>query len=189
MLESINTGHNLAMKQQPKTREEIGRRLRELRIQRGHTQKQLAEGCDNLDHVAISMFERGESLKRLYRHAPRLVEKLGEEVYLLAFEAINIIVAEDMRDRAFEHQVLSTICECVRERMGSSKKPEIPAGQPWDRSEWGLLPSAQELAERLGLTEKDEPLDLVAATRVVEAIQRLGLLRGWPPRPDRKRRG
>jgi len=171
------------MRREKITKEAIGRRLRDLRIMRGLSPKQLVEGCDKLDVAAISMFERGETLRRLHRHAPALARKLGDEVYLLAFQVINLLVAEDVGD-VFDKQVLKTIGELIRERVGGAAPPGPAKGESWDKGKWGPFPSAQQLAERLGLVEEGEELDLVEANRLAESIQRLGLVRGWFSRED-----
>ena len=171
------------MRRQEMTKEAIGRRLRDLRIMRGLSPKQLVEGVDKLDVAAVSMFERGETLRRLHRHAPELAQKLGDEVYALAFEVINLLVEQDVRD-GFDKRVLQAIGELIHERMGDSAGAGPAKGEDWDKSKWGPFPSAQQMAERLGLVEEGEELDLVEASRLVESIQRLGLVRGWFSRED-----
>jgi len=171
------------MRQGKITREAIGRRLRDLRIMSGLSPKQLVEGCDKLDVAAISMFEQGETLRRLHRHAPELALKLGDEVYLLAFEVINLLVAEDVKD-GFDKRVLQAIGELIRERLGRAASSGPVKGETWDKGKWGPFPSAQQMAERLGLVEEGEELDLVEANRLAESIQRLGLVRGWFSRAD-----
>ena len=166
------------MRREKITREALGRRLRDLRIMRGLSPKQVVEGCDKLDVAAISMFERGETLRRLHRHAPELARKLGDEVYLLAFEVINLLVAEDVK-YGFDKRVLQAIGELIRERMGDAAPAGPAKGETWDKGKWGPFPSAQQAAERLGLVEEGEGLDLVEANRLAESIQRLGLVRGW----------
>jgi transcriptional regulator with XRE-family HTH domain len=166
------------MRRERITKEAIGRRLRELRIMRGLSPKQLVEGCDKLDVAAISMFEGGETLRRLHRHAPQLARKLGDEVYVLAFEVINLLVAQDVRDD-FDRQVLQAIGELIREQMADTAAAEPARGEAWDKGRWGPFPSAQKLAERLGLVGEGEELDLLEASRLAESIQRLGLVRGW----------
>jgi transcriptional regulator with XRE-family HTH domain len=165
------------------TKEQIGRELRSLRKAKGMSQREVAEGCSGLDHVAISMFERGETLKRFYRHAPGLATKLGPQVYPLAFHVIVLSVAEDLEDGSFDQRLLEVLGESISERVETAQRSRAARRTRWDKEPWGVLPSAQELAERLGLTEKGKPLDLIAATRLGNAMQRLGFVRGWHVSP------
>ncbi len=165
------------------SKEEIGHALRALRAAKGLTQRELADGCPGLDYAAISVFEGGETLKRFHRHAPALAAKLGPAVYLLAYQVVALGVAEDLEDGSFDQRLLEVLGECITERVRAAEQPKLKRGTHWDRAQWGALPSAQELAERLGLTEKGVPLDLVAATRLGNAMQRLGFVRGWSVSP------
>jgi transcriptional regulator with XRE-family HTH domain len=165
------------------TKEQIGKQLRGLRLAKGLTQRELAEGCAGLDYAAISMFERGETLKRFHRHAPALAAKLGPRVYLLAHQVIAVAVIGDLEDGSFDQQLLDVLGEYLEERVAAAEQGRPARGARWDQQRWGPLPSAQELAERLGLTEKGKPLDLVEATRLGNAMQRLGFVRGWSVSP------
>ena len=168
-------------------KEQIGRELRALRQAKGLSQRELAKGCSGLDHVAISMFERGETLKRFYRHAPDLAAKLGPQVYSLAYHVIVLSVVEDLVDGSFDQILLEVLGECISERVETAQRPKAPRRTRWDKERWGVLPSAQELAERLKLTEKGKPLDLIEATRLGKAMQRLGFVRGWHVSPAETR--
>jgi len=156
----------------------IGRSLEGLRHRKGLTLAQVAAQCERLDIAALSLFERGEHLRRLHRHAPALARVLGNQVYRLAFDAITVLVEEDdLGD--FDERVLRALREILEERLGPIEEEGPASGQEWDSRKWGPLPNIQDLAERLELTEPGEPLDLLEANRLSEAMQRLKLLRGW----------
>ncbi len=163
------------------TKDSIGKALRELRKAKKLTQKQLAAEAE-LDHVAISMFERGETLTRFQRHAPGLASVLGPQVYLLALQLVGIRLAEDLEAGEFDRQVLAALQRCVEQRVGTREKP-LARGRRWERKQWGPLPSAQELAERLKLTGEGKPLSLMDAYRIGNAMKRLGFVRGWVVEP------
>jgi transcriptional regulator with XRE-family HTH domain len=160
------------------TKSLIGRRLQELRNTKGLTLAQVAAQCEGLDIAALSLFERGEQLRRLHRHAPSLARILGNEVYRLAFDAITVLVEEDEVGE-FDRRLLQALREILEERVGSIGREGPARRRSWDRRRWGPMPDIQELAERLGLVEPGEPVDLVEANRLAESVQRLKLLRGW----------
>jgi len=157
-----------------------GRSLHALRQGKGLTLAQVAAQCEGLDIAALSLFERGEQLRRLHRHAPQLAKVLGNEVYRLAFEAINVLVEEDELGD-FDRRVLQALTGMIEERLGPIKGEGPARGRKWDKRKWGPMPNIQELAERLELVKPGEPLDLVEANRLTESVQRLKLLRGWDP--------
>jgi transcriptional regulator with XRE-family HTH domain len=166
------------MRQPRLTKSLIGRRLQELRNTKGLTLAQVAGQCEGLDIAALSLFERGEQLRRLHRHAPDLARILGNEVYRLAFDAITVLVEED-EVGDFDRRLLRALREMLEERVGSIEGGGPARGRSWDRRRWGPMPNMQELAERLGLAKPGEPVDLVEANRLAESVQRLKLLRGW----------
>jgi transcriptional regulator with XRE-family HTH domain len=156
----------------------IGRSLQVLRHREGMTLAQVAAQCEGLDVAALSLFEHGEQLRRLHRHAPNLARVLGNEVYRLAFDAITVLVEEDELGD-FDQRVLQVLRDILQERVGSIEDEGPARGRSWDKRKWGPMPNIQELAERLRLVKPGEPIDLVEANRLSEAVQRLKLLRGW----------
>ncbi len=163
------------------TKDSIGKALRELRKAKRLTQKELAAQVQ-LDHVAISMFERGETLTRFQRHAPKLAKVLGPQIYLLALQLVRVYLAEDLEAGEFDKQVVAALQRCVEQRIGTLAKP-LAGSRRWEKERWGPLPSAQELAERLKLTRKGKPLSLIDAYRIGNAMKRLGFVRGWVVQP------
>ena len=167
------------MRRQQLTKDVIGRQLHYLRGQKGLTFKQVADQCEKLDVAALCLFERGEQLRRLHRHAPELAKVLGDEVYLLAVDAITVLVEEDARIGDFDRRLLQVLRQILEERVGSIAGEGPAEEQEWDRGTWGPFPNMQELAERLKLVEEGEPVDLAEMNRLAESVQRLKLLRGW----------
>lgn len=172
------------MRRHKLTKSLIGRQLHILRARKGLTLREVADQCDKLDVAALCLFEAGEQLRRLHRHAPELAKVLGNEVYKLAFGAITVLVEEDELGD-FDRRVLQALRDILEERLGPIEEAGPVSGQEWDTLRWGPVPTMQELAERLELTEPGEPLDLVEANRLSEAVQRLKLLRGWTHPKDK----
>jgi transcriptional regulator with XRE-family HTH domain len=154
----MRTSKQKALERRDRAMQAIGARLRDLRIGKGLTFAEAADGIEHLTVSALCEFETGRNLRRLHRHAPALAAKLGHEIYALAFSAINVLVAADEEASDFDREVAAAFEELT---------------------EPGVRPTFGQVADRLGLLNEEGELDLVDANRLAEAVQRIGALRGW----------
>jgi transcriptional regulator with XRE-family HTH domain len=151
---------------------EVGRKLRELRVARELRQTDLAQAVSGIDAVVVSRWENGEGLRRFVRHAPRLVELLGPEIWPLVYEAAYLL--HHGADWEWVGPVAKVFTDLLREHT-----EQVPGRMPpvtWRFS----YPTLDEIAARLG---KSGPLSLMDQLHVSDLIFCTAITRGWPLPP------
>jgi transcriptional regulator with XRE-family HTH domain len=163
------------------TENEIGDALRALREKRALRQADLSL-APGLDQAALSRFERGEEMGRFVKHAAVLVERLGPEVWRLAYAALACVHRPD------DWKGLAPAAKALTEALADLTEEGRDVTGRQERPVWRVRkpPTLEELAKKLGHPGK---LTLQEELHLAALIQLVGLPVGEiPTEAERSRR-